>query len=80
MHVHSLWCRFQSLRFIKPSVKILYTLHDYHLICPTSNVFVKDKNCFVCSEAGKFSIVKTTVEIISSALVYFRENKTVEEP
>lgn len=59
VHVHSLLGGpgYKVLGKIKSSIPVLYTLHDYHLSCPTTNHFKNGKNCMQCIEDTSFRCV-----------------------
>ena len=74
VHVHSMMggVGFRALRSLKESVPVLYTLHDYHLLCPTSNAYVNDKNCFECVSHGHISVLKNNCRdsLVESSVLY----------
>ena len=84
VHVHSLMggVGFNVLGELNNRVPIMYTLHDYHLICPTSNAYIGSKNCFDCSDVGKFALLKNNCRhnYLESGLVYLqRQTNSVKQ-
>ena len=60
VHIHSIigGPGFKVIQKIKPNTPILYTLHDYHLSCPTTNHFRNGENCMECINESPLNSIK----------------------
>jgi glycosyltransferase involved in cell wall biosynthesis len=60
VHIHSILGGpgYKVLDKIKTDIPIFYTLHDYHLSCPTTNHFRDGQNCMQCIDDTSFRSVQ----------------------